>query len=165
MAKRYRKGPVPTLTLEQRCYLAGLLDGEGAFTVNVSQSRSGQTYQARIRLAMSHKSTIEWVANVLGVTVLKHGLGRNVSANAKPMYRVAVEHVVGVVSLLEQIGPYLIAKREVADALLAFCRSRLESGYFKQGSRSRNGYVPEEMALYTRLKELNRFGVAHRKVG
>lgn len=166
MKKKYRKGPVRTMTHDECVYLAGLFDGEGTFMINAHAFKGQHKYSAKVRLALSHKPAVEWVAKAIGVNVAPHGLGRN-NTKSRPMFRVAVENVEGIISLINQILPFLIVKREPAEVLLAFCRARLQSGYFTK-SRTRSGYSPDEIALHGRLRDLNRVGVdalTHRKAG
>lgn len=156
--RKRRKGPVRTMSHDECVYLAGLFDGEGCFSIHTSVYRGSRKLSARVRIAMSHRPTMDWVAAALGVYVTKHGLGHRRDRVSKPMYRVAIEHVEGIESFLIQVLPYLIAKREVAEVLLAFCRARIAVLRVGRGT-NRAAYSNSDFAQYERLRELNRIGI------
>lgn len=154
---KYAKGPVLTMDRDTCIYLAGLFDGEGSFMISTSTDRKGGVkFNARARIGMSHRPTIEWIAEKIGRSVQRHGLGRNAPQNAKPIYRVSVENAEGIISFTEQLLPFLITKREAAEVILNFCRSRRASG---QQLGKLRGYSDGDAALVSDLKEINRFGV------
>jgi hypothetical protein len=153
---RYRKDPGPVLDKDTCLYLAGLFDGEGSFTINATvDRRGGAKYNAKIRIGMSHKPTIEWVAGKLNRTVQRHVLSRRAAPNSKPIFRISIDNAAAIIGLIEQLLPYLITKHDAADTVLAFCRSRLVSGRMSNTERQ---YTTTDVSLVQRIKEINRFG-------
>jgi len=149
----YRKDDVPLLERETAIYLAGLFDGEGCFMISTTVFRGKPTYNASVRLAMSDRPIMEWLAETLDRPLRIHGLGRNASHNAREIYRVVVQNVTGIISLVEQLLPFLRVKKAAAQTLLAYCHSRKE-----QYRAADKGYTASEIGLYLSLKTLNRVG-------
>jgi hypothetical protein len=121
--------------------------------VNVTQRHGAVKMGGNIRLAMTHRPTIEWIASKLGRPVECHGAGHR-TKKWKPCWRVSIGNVAGMISLIEQILPFLITKKEVASVLLEFC-------YLRQGSKGKDNrqgygeYGETEFALRDRVWALN----------
>lgn len=147
---------VPILEREIAIYLAGLFDGEGAFMIWASQYRGGIKYTVSVRIAMSSKKTIEWVGSKLNRRCKIHKLSKKTSPNAKPSYKISIEDGQGIITLIEQILPFLITKKDVASELLSFCKSRI--GVLQKSNKERK-HSTEAIDSYFKIKEINKFGV------
>lgn len=151
---KYHKAAVPQLDLETKVYLAGLFDGESCIRIAMHNNDGRLRCTAVVKIAMTHRETMDWVGSVLERPTKEHG---NSNPNARMAWSVQVGNVEGVISLLEQLLPYLRVKREVAVAVLAFCHSRRGKELLASGDRS---YTADELSLYETVKELNKTGVA-----
>lgn len=147
-------------------YLAGLYDGEGCFMIALSEGNGGTKYSAQIRLAMTDKDTIDWVAQQFGRTSERHGLSQKVSGKAKPMYRIVLQNIEAMMSFIEQVRPFLRVKARAADLVYEFCKSRVSSSAAR-GKKCSNHipYSDFEKGLHAQLKVVNRIGLVAGKVG
>lgn len=152
---KYRTGGVPELDRDTCIYLAGLFDGEGCFMISTTLYRGKATYNPSVRIAMTDRDVIEWLGQALDRPVAIHGLGAHASPNAKTVYRVVLQNAVGIISFTSQILPFLRVKRSVAERLIAFCESRLQS---RKDFWAGKAYSSEEVELSCQIKTLNRVG-------
>lgn len=150
---KYCKDKVPILDRDACIYLAGLFDGEGCFMIKFASYRGGEQFSGCIRIAMTCLSTIEWVAEKLGKKVQKHSQGKIPSTKWKPVHRVQIANIEGIISFIEQIYPFMITKKEAAKVLLSFCYSRREI----RGVRK--PYTPKEREFFSAIRQLNRVGL------
>jgi len=146
--------PIPKLDRDVSCYLAGLMDGEGCLMIQ-RQRKHGPSphwcYSPEVRLVLSHKETMEWVAKKID-RELKAWVPK--SDKHKLCYRLSISDSVGVAYLIEQLLPFLIVKRDAAAALLDFCRSRK----IKQSNSYNPSYSDDEVRMHHVIRALNRKG-------
>lgn len=124
--KRRRDGPryvrtVKNLSMTQRAYLAGIVDGEGTITLAKS-TRSVGGITPLLSVANTDMKLINWLSN---------NIGGKVSVKAKPNercktgYRWYTCSVRDVLELIKMVYPYLIIKKDNAEEVLSFCKWRL----------------------------------------
>lgn len=150
---------VPTLRHDTAVYLAGLIDGEGCFSIVrafKNKASTGFSYTARLRLVLTDEKTIAWVASEWVRPYHFHYHQTN-TRNQKSTYRVEIGDIEGLISLLPQIIPYMITKRAAAEAVFDFCSSR--RGNWRKAPKER-WYTTEEVQLYESVRLLNLRGLA-----
>ncbi len=148
---KYSKGPVPTFDAETTAYLAGLFDGEACIRIGLHEEGRVRC-TAEVKIAMTHKPTMEWLSGVLDKPFCAH---KSKNTNARIAWSIRVSNVEGVISLLEQLLPFLKVKREVAESVLEFCYLRKPKINLSNDQRF---YTDEELALYSKVRRLNRVG-------
>lgn len=149
-------GEVPLLELSepQKSWVAALIDGEG--TIGVWKevrlgNKSGVRYRAVVQVSNSNMQLLETFQ--VCVRGYAHRKGRKQqNPHHKPVFGVTVSRR-AVQSLLEQIKPFLVAKRQQAEVALEFCRV-MEATPMRA---SINHDVFE--SLYQECKRLNRRGI------
>lgn len=139
--------PARKLKRLDRRYTAGLIDGEGCFTILMSQTPHGHRYFTAV---VQISSTDIHVLNCM-----KHSWGGSVGSNGKKRKRSKMTYkwrMTGenVAEFIREVGPYLIIKREVARTVLRFIR------YRKLTSATQAGF----MRYRRRVRFLNRVGTA-----
>jgi hypothetical protein len=139
---RLWKQMIPTLEHDDAVYLAGLIDGEGMITINFYGTRPRPRMRPLISIANTDKDLITWVRTRLGGVTLKY---RGEKARYD-LYTVQIARLLDVKSLLEQILPFLKAKKKQAELVLKWCEKRLQGTW--------RDYDPE---LFEIAKEVRSF--------
>jgi hypothetical protein len=141
---------VSDLNAAQKGYPAAFLDGEGGIQITRSL-RKGRQYRVSLHPVVYFTNT-----NLEVIQTIRNWLraGSVVLSRQRKGYRnLHVLHITGIRNisrLLRTLCPYLVVKRERADLLLAFCKSR-RSPRGPEGRRFNN----EELRLYSALKKAN----------
>jgi len=127
----------------ERAYLAGIIDGEGSISLIDNRKSSQRKLTPVIAIGNTNLKMIEWLSGHLPKHY-KHSKQGWKSSRLMWIIRISGMHRVRWV--LEQVKPYLIAKREQADVLLEFCQLRM---------RGRTSYSVREREIKQKLTELN----------
>lgn len=93
-------------------YIAGLVDGEGHVTLQVTRSGA----YVRMEIANTHKKTLEWVQGQIGGPINEK---RRYSSKHKRSYAIRLCGV-GAYHALKAIRPHLKIKAAVADSVLHY---------------------------------------------
>lgn len=114
---------VATMSETEKAYLAGIVDGEGAITILSRQYRhkNGKVYPVtflRLMVTSTSPKLIKWLGAIGGSTALKN-VGPTGHLGKKPIFYWATASKLSG-DILEQILPYLIIKKEQAEAAIAF---------------------------------------------
>jgi len=142
------KGLETKLTGEERRLLALSIDLEGSIGVYKQKTRRLR-YTAAIQVSNTNLELLKYVQALAKTgTISIHR--KPYKPNRKKAYLWFTHNLFIVKKLLEEVQPYLIAKKEQALLVLKFCNLRL-SNYHKP-------YDKEEEEIYLKLKELNRRG-------
>jgi hypothetical protein len=123
-------------TLEQAAYFAGLMDGEGTFTVSKSAGIKGPVYSTRLCLASTNMDVLAWSKATFGGSV---NLMRP-TGNRQPHGQWFIMSKELVIPLLLELLPYLIIKQWPAKLLLKYCRE------FRDAKRGRR-LTPTDIEL------------------
>jgi len=102
------------LTEIECAYIAGLVDGEGSFTIQAAGSTKRMS--PFITVAMTHQPTITWLAGKLGLKAI-HCKLRN--PKYRDQYRVTAMGRRAIL-LIDRIMSYLLTKREQAQVIADF---------------------------------------------
>jgi hypothetical protein len=143
------------LTVAEKAYIAGIIDGEGCIGLfknkDISYKR-GYSYSVITQIAVTDKKLINWIFK-------KIKSGHRYSSNTNPQKHKTIFVIRFSVNdskiLLKLIKPYLIIKKKQADILLRFI-SR------KQQARGCKGLTNKELTFqdkcYQQIKKLKREG-------
>jgi len=149
---------VPNPTHEEFAYLAGIIDGEGSFTLHQhSRKGSSHRFSSQLQIGSTDPRLLEWIRLRFGGSVrLEHR--RN--SSHKPMFR-WIAHADYLADLIYGALPYLIIKREQAELFLAY-RATLAPFIDRARSTYKTPqHVKEErFKIHDQLSALNRRGVA-----
>jgi len=117
-AWEYRR---PDLTEVQAAYIAGLIDGEGSVFV----STKGKTCTAVISVYNSDRRCLDFCAEAFqtGTLSLQPKKRCNIpGVDPKPSYVWRIQNRAKVAGILWAILPYLVIKKDRAEAVLDFCK-------------------------------------------
>jgi len=91
------------------CWLAGLLEGEGCFSLK--SYKGGRYGYPRIQINMNDRDVIERVASMIGANVLgPYGCNRTDVANAQPYFAVCIQGK-RAAEIMAMVRPYMMARR------------------------------------------------------
>ncbi len=107
-------------------YLAGFIDGEGAFTVNRRMHRglSGNSwigYSAYLEIGNTDKGIMDWIHDITQCTSSVYKQCQ--PFNRRPVYRVRFSGKQSI-ELTNELLPYLRVKREIAQKFITFPLNR-----------------------------------------
>ena len=142
--KRKRPIAVNHITLTQRAYLAGLIDGEGTITI----CKNKKAYNAHISIANTNFDMLKWVQNLLpqGTLAVAH---QPTKVNKKCwIYAITGARIA---PLLRALIPFLIGKRKVAKLVLKWINLR-DQMFF------RTAFSSEIQMIYQKIKASNARG-------
>lgn len=107
------QGKMSMLTTTEAAYIAGLLDGEGCLAI---YRRSKTSYVCLLRVAMTHKATLDWLSVRLKTSVKK----RSSTMNKDTAFSVTTSDPKIIKVLLEATEPFMITKKANARLLLDY---------------------------------------------
>ena len=138
------------LTECQKCYIAGMLDGEGqvSITKHTQESGIGIVLHPRFAIHNTNLEVIKYIQNLVGGHIRP-------KKPRKPNHKVGYALEIGkrneVIKILEILLPILIIKQKQAVLLLEFCRFRNEKILKRYSSR--------DIEYHEEMKKLNKKGV------
>ena len=146
--------PIPQLEHDVAVYLAGIIDGEGCFYISAQKDEiKGSHYCPQFKIVLTSEKTISWIASKLE-RHYTHQKGKK-DKNHKDTYGVRISDHAGLVAFIEQIITFMILKKDSAQTVLDFCKSRIDTLKEKYNP----SYTVSELELYSQLKKLNRVGI------
>lgn len=112
------------LTPTQASWLAGIIDGEGCISIwreKRPKNRSGYRFRAVLEMYNTNRDLIDSVKAMADgfVVVKRHGRWREGNGH-KECWKVTWNRR-AIPGMLRMLRPYLVAKREQADLVMAFC--------------------------------------------
>lgn len=134
----------------QLAWLAGIIDGEGCIGAfrKTRKHRSGNTtmlpvpYVTIVNSSHSLMVEVESILKALGVSA--YGFHESRNGTNRLMKRFAIKNLESILTLLDAVIPYLVAKRVQAEVMREFLKIC--------GGRTSN--VEERMPYFYRLQEL-----------
>lgn len=134
-------------------YLAGILDGEDSVRIEFEKrEHRGRENNYRLRLSISNTdlNLMNWLTTNFGRSCLKE---KKRIGNYKQYYQWEIKSNTRSASLLKQLLPYLIIKRERAEVAIEFAKMMKGTGnrYTEQEKQQRK-------ELYEKMKQLNKKG-------
>lgn len=115
--KRLRFRTVGSFIETERAYIAGIVDGEGSITINITRCR----WSPLISVINTYEELIDWLVPCFHTNKLPL---KSPKGNRK-RYVINVWKTWDVIAILEQIMPYLIVKKRSAELVLEFCKLKL----------------------------------------
>lgn len=135
-------------------YIAGLLDGEGTFTVRWNRRARSPSFQTYIAVSMTNEEVISLLSKILQVTYSckLREKGR------RPYYMLRITTKHEIVMILEKLLPWLIVKREHAQIILEFIALKERKKFARKEIDIVKEIVYEQVELYLKIRQLNSKG-------
>lgn len=112
------------LKIEEKAYLAGIIDGEGCITISKATSGKYVSFRPLVEITNTNFEALKQIGQILGVKCTFFELkGKN---GRKDYHRVVLYKTKQILSLLSQIIPYLLIKKRQAELVANFCIRRLD---------------------------------------
>jgi len=125
-------------------YIAGLLDGEGTFTLRWNRGARCPSFYPSIMVSMTHEGVIRLLAKAFQVSyTTKVRSGRR----AYHLLRITTKHE--MVMILEALRRWLIVKKEHAQIILEFLALK------EREELTPKEIVSKQAELYLRIRQLN----------
>jgi len=143
------------LTETEKAYLAGIIDGEGSICITRKKQCSSHkytTYQPYIEITNLNKDLIDYISSKIPYAFKFTRPRTRINSRWRDAYTVQVTGLTHIIELLEQIKPYLIVKRQHAEVMIEYCKSRLRHCFANGKEKS---YTEREIQLYKKLRTLN----------
>jgi len=144
--RRFRKiGEIDKDTLAHYApYIAGLLDGEGTFTIHWNKGVRCPSFSPLIMISMTNEEAISLLAEKLRVSY-----NTKVRKDRRTNYvmRITTRHE--IVMILEALKRWLIVKREHAQIILEFIALK------ERKELPRKEIMSKQAELYLRIRQLN----------
>jgi hypothetical protein len=145
-------------------WLAGIMDGEGTIGMsrvltaskckNPSYRPIFQIANTDIRILNRASEILYSVCGVASyIVIANRRKAENINKPWKTGYRLQIHVQRRIARVLPMLIPYLTAKREQAEILLAYCSRR------DGRSRHKAGYVDADLRAYDFCRQLNRRGI------
>lgn len=137
-------------------YVAGLFDGEGWITVVVKKYPDRTSYQLVVGIAMVHRPLIEAIHRQLGGNIYIKMPSPSQSANTRAgvTWRLTSGPAA---AFLEQVVPFLVAKREEAELAIEFQKHiRTHTNDFKYRPHLRPELYAYRDSVVARLRALKK---------
>ena len=152
-----------SLSIEDKIALAWALMTEGSIIVRIVR-RPSSHYDGYIPVLTFTSTDIELTHKVQSITRCGHVY--HVKVPRRPQerdtWRWSLHRVREVLSVLDQVYPYLIIKKKQAWLTMEICRIKLERGMFFNQFTGRRPTFERETEIYLTVKTLNR---AHKSLG
>lgn len=150
--QRLMHTPLPPMTDIQVGYLAGLMDGEGSISIIRPNRYDRETFRLQPQAMIS--GTDPMLAEYLQTTLDAKVLTRiRPMKNSRPTWQVGW-YGFRCYPIVKLVEPHLLIKRDQAQIVIEFLESRINHDTYNQG------YTEHEMALYERIRGLNRHGLS-----
>ena len=111
-------------------YLAGIVDGEGCITRQVSRTKNGQSVHPVITVSNGHRPLLEYLQTATGFGNIRSAHGKNSTLN--PAFNWSTQKRQDVYTLLTSLLPLLIVKKKQALLALALLKLKSNSEEAKQ---------------------------------
>ncbi len=141
---------------EELALTAGLLIGEGCISMSKIKRDSltnGFQLQPRVFICNTDRKLIDFCQRVIGGRLQTPTR----KENNKQLYKLCIQNFKRIITALEKVRPYMIAKEKQADLLIEFCRSRLKTLARRKG-RAPAPYSEREIEICRELQLLNKKG-------
>lgn len=144
------------MTVQEKAYLAGLLDGEGYFQMKSFNRAYRHTFDPIVCIVHTYRSLLEWLASTYGGKTIKCHEPRS------PKHRQEYRWQIGtrvIVTLLPEVIPSLRVKRQKAEIVLTLAKLNILRNV---GTKYHKPLTEEEKTERYRLKNnldiLNKVG-------
>mgnify|MGYP001561094373 CR=1 FL=1 len=135
-------------------YLAGIIDGEGTIRIGSSKPTNkinwNTIYYAAISVGMTNRKIIEMFVKKFGSKIREE----KCVANRKKMYRWGTSGNFVVPTILKQLLPYLVVKKEQAELVIKYC-SKVKTTGFRRNKKLPINQLLWREDFYQKMKKLN----------
>ena len=127
-----KESDINNLSKEDASYIAGLIDGEGCLSLLSQEygSHEGMSITPSIQVAMASEKTIDYLVKKTGLDKKSERFHEKENLKNQWVYRLHSRK--DVLSLLTQISPYLIEKKDQADKIIEYCKNRKDNKPYTQ---------------------------------
>lgn len=158
------------LSLEEKCYLAGFIDGEGCLGVYKKATQNGNKgiyekkikgrspqYQLYLGITNTNRAILDWIFSKVNIGCIANKKRSN--PNAKQSWTLAIRGWDAVLNILDEVAPYLKVKKPQAELIYEFVKI-----VGAQPSHRRTTRITEEElvirdSFFERTKQLNHRGL------
>lgn len=138
----------------EMAYIAGLMDGDGSFSLTKANVKNNIQYRPLIQLGSKYKSTIDVLMKIVGGNftftdehINKHGKSK------KAFYNWRLSGAERCMAFLNKTIPYLTNKKDRAELLLKYFLKNI----YVPGKRLSAEVKAQREQTYSKMYELNRF--------
>jgi hypothetical protein len=142
-------------------YLAGLIDGEGSFTLHhYINKKTGYSHGVRAMIQLCNTSyevmafSKYWFDKMTGMETCLFSTEKTI--NSKKIWRIKIADKTRIPKILKRIKPFLIIKKRQAELLYKFCLTGKYAKVKEYGVK--NGLNPRIAWMVNEVKRLNRSG-------
>jgi hypothetical protein len=137
------------LSSDDKCYMAGFLDGEGTFTLEIVPNKSNTvTLRPRVLGCNTNKEVIEWLKEATGIGKVYYTDGSPPRNSGYYFWTVYKREEIR--DFLKEILPYLKVKKRQAELLYEFACYPIE--------RPHKGYPERLLRIAEIMRALNKKG-------
>ena len=150
----------PQVTVNQICWMAGIWDGEGSFSIvrqNTKNTNKPFGLNPKITMENTSAEMIDECCKILdGSEISFYITERKIRSNRhKQAYVLQVCRIDMILKFCDLLLPHLITKKAQASLLRRYAKSRIGQ-YAGRGKRV--PFTEEEVGLCEKVQELNRLG-------
>ncbi|OGG08863.1 hypothetical protein A2154_02210 [Candidatus Gottesmanbacteria bacterium RBG_16_43_7] len=141
-------------------WLAGVIDGEGSFTIfnRKNKSKNGNfivTPTANITITNSNKALIDECEQILKNIGVKYSLKNPRNSTTRTLERLDIRNYKSIMILINILLPYLVGKKDQAILMKEFVKKALFRIHFSNSTERREFLV--------RMSKLNKLGQVIRR--
>lgn len=152
------------LTKENWGYIAGILDGEGSFTLRRQKSSRRRCFSTFVQVTSTDQKMLYFLKRKLGGGVYKHSQKYSIEHNRKPSWVWQLRRYKEVESLINKVVHLLLIKKKQAELLLRYIRLHWYSGLTAHDvNRYPKQLMRKELTVFLKLWDMNSRGVKQRK--
>lgn len=127
--------PYEHLSIAERAYIAGFIDGEGCIGVNLTfQNGSPIRATPSFRISNSNREVIEWLIKKINFGRWSHSTvytdSRIHNKQLRKTYEFKIENRFRIEPFLQMILPYLQVKKTITKEVLKFLRMKIQRGKY-----------------------------------
>jgi len=134
------------LTITEKAYLAGIVDGEG--TITLSRQHKNQTPSPQVSISNNNLDLLEYIKNITNCGIICPK--KKYKPHHQQSWHWQTRSVSDSLFILKEIQPFLLVKKTQADLILK---------YYKELTPRNGRYTPEllekKMQLVKRVRSLN----------
>jgi hypothetical protein len=151
----------PDILRQNSQYIAGLMDGEGSFSIIFNARTKRPYFRPLLTLDMDHEETIRFVADKFGVdykpasTKRKSQIEGEVKVTVRTMYVTHVFVEDDIKKVLTTLLPSLITKKKQAELILEFIRMKRD---FSGTRVAYKDLLLKQAEIYSKVRRLHKKG-------
>lgn len=136
-------------------WLAGFLDGEGSFMLQLRKVKTGQHIVPEMQVTNTHKASIDHIAAMLAAQGVGHHIQirQDKRVSYKTQFVLRVAGMKRMAKLVDLLSPYLFTKAAQAELVRQFIRHRLSVP-------QNTPYGAMEFGIYEQIRAANKRGTS-----